>query len=98
MDGKVNSENYPEATKYMSAIVDTFSTLDRSVEVGNDPLEVLGIIVKASEFVRDLCVAEADKDYGLMAETLEKFSGVTVDMEAARLEMKEYLKDKIDKM
>lgn len=98
MDGKVNSENYPESTKYLSAILDTFSSLENSVEDGADPITVLNNIVKASSFVRDLCEAEASKDFALMSEALEKFSGVSVDMETAELEMKEYLKDKIDKM
>lgn len=98
MDGKVNSENYPESTKYLSAVLDTFSSMENSIDSGEDPVVVLSNIVKASEFVRDLCVAESNKDFDMMSKVLEKFSGVSVNMETARLEMKEYLKDKIDKM
>lgn len=98
MDGKVNSGNYPESSKYMSAILDTFSDLERSVELDKDPIKALRDLLKASEFVHDFSEAEKVKNFTLMSEILEKFSGVSVDMEAAQLEMKEYLKDKIDKM
>lgn len=98
MDGKVNAENYPESFKYLSAVNNTLNSMEREVETGSDALVVLSNLTKSLSFLTEFNLAASSKDYNEMEKVLEGFTGVHVDLKTAELEMKEYLKNKIDEM